>query len=38
LGGSPRTDLLEQIAYGMATGKLNEQPSPEEDFLSSLGV
>jgi len=38
LGGSPRTDLLEQLAYGMATGKLNEQPSTEEEFLSTLGV
>ena len=38
LGGNPRTDLLEQLAYGMASGQLNEQPSSEEDFLSTLGV
>ena len=38
LGGTPRTDIMEQLAYGMATGQFNEQSSPEDDFLSTLGV
>ncbi len=38
LGGTPRTDIMEQLAYGMATGQINEQPSPEADFFSTLGV
>jgi len=39
LGGRPRTDLLEQLSHGMATGQFQESPMGEqEDFLSSLGV
>lgn len=38
LGGTPRTDIMEQLAYGMASGQFNEQSSPEDDFLSTLGV
>jgi len=39
LGGQPRTDLLEQLSYGMATGQFQESPmGAQDDFLSSLGV
>lgn len=29
-GGAPRTDLMEQLSYGMATGKYKPPPSDEE--------
>jgi hypothetical protein len=38
LGGSPRTDLLEQLAYGMATGQVNQTGGGDDNFLASLGV
>lgn len=33
-GGAPRTDLMEQLAYGMATGKY--RPPPSDDELMNL--
>ena len=39
LGGQPRTDLLEQLSYGMAMGQTQESPmGTQEEFLSTLGV
>lgn len=42
LGGSPRTDLMEQIASGMASNPQLQQPgpamAPQDQFLNELGV
>tara|TARA_Y100001938_G_scaffold150556_1_gene242040 strand:+ start:3703 stop:4239 length:537 start_codon:yes stop_codon:yes gene_type:complete len=42
LGGQPRTDLMEQIAYGMASNPQLQQPgpmmAPQDQFLNELGV
>jgi hypothetical protein len=36
-GGQPRVDLMEQLAYEMASGQY-EQPQPEQDLLAELGL
>ena len=42
LGGNPRTDLMEQIASGMASNPQLQQPgpamAPQDQFLNELGV
>jgi len=42
LGGQPRTDLMEQIASGMASNPQLQQPgpamAPQDQFLNELGV
>jgi len=42
LGGNPRTDLMEQIALGMASNPQLQQPgpgmAPQDQFLNELGV
>jgi hypothetical protein len=35
LGGRPRTDLMEQLAMGMSTGKF-APPPPEDDLMNLL--
>ena len=42
LGGNPRTDLMEEIAGGMASQQQMQQPGPmmgpQDQFLNELGV
>tara|TARA_R100000664_G_scaffold33709_1_gene51641 strand:+ start:343 stop:861 length:519 start_codon:yes stop_codon:yes gene_type:complete len=35
LGGTPRTDLMEQLAFGMASGKFN-QPDSDTSMLAAM--
>jgi len=35
IGGEPKTDFLEQVAFEMSTGGF-QQPEPEKDVLASL--
>ena len=37
-GGQPRTDLMEELAMGMAQGQFDEQPTAHDELMKSLGV
>ena len=37
-GGQPRTDLMEELAMGMAQGQFKEETSAQDELLKSLGV
>jgi hypothetical protein len=37
IGGQPRTDLLEELAYDMATGA-RQQTDPQQELLEALGA
>lgn len=37
-GGQPRTDIMEELAMGMAQGQFNQQPSAQDELMQSLGV
>lgn len=36
LGGRPKTDLLEQVAYQMTTGGIRQPTTAEDDLLATL--
>jgi len=37
-GGQARTDLMEELAMGMAQGQFEEQPTAQDELFKSLGV
>ena len=37
-GGQPRTDLMEELAMGMAQGQFKEPPSAHEELMQELGA
>lgn len=36
-GGQPRTDLMDQLAYDMATGQYEQPPDPDAELMALLG-
>jgi hypothetical protein len=38
LGGIPRTDLLQELAYDLASGQHKPETSAEEQLLATLGA
>jgi len=37
-GGQPRTDLMEELAMGMAQGQFEKPKSAQDELMQSLGV